>query len=89
MSAILFTPSGAVHNVVAYGATGGVDDTAAFQAAIDAASKTMGSVFIPRGTWNVATLRYKSNMRIYGQDHNSIVKLIAATNTNVFRPDRG
>lgn len=87
MSAKLFTASGAVHNIVSYGATGGANDTVAFQNAIDAAARTQGSVFIPRGTWNVATLRYKSNMRIYGVDHTSIVKLIAATNTNVFLPD--
>jgi len=87
--ATLYTATGTIRNVITYGAVGdGVtDDTAAFQAAINAADGLSGQVYIPAGTYIVTTLLYKSSMRIYGDGLTSIVKLKAATNTNVFRPD--
>jgi hypothetical protein len=46
-------------NVIQFGAkgNGNTDDTAAIQAAIDAAGKVQGCVYFPNGVYNCANLR--------------------------------
>jgi hypothetical protein len=68
--AVMHDPSSGVHNVEFYGAlgTGLVDDTAAIQAAIDAAYATTGKVHIPTGKYLItATLNvHHGGIEIYG-----------------------
>jgi hypothetical protein len=61
--------NGPTYNVTNYGAVGdGVtDDTAAFQAAINAAQGTPGStIYVPAGTYVLSTLNPTQNMQIEG-----------------------
>ena len=51
---------------------GTTDDTAAIQAAINASF----SVYVPTGTYMCANILMRSNLHIYGQSHNSILKLL-------------
>jgi hypothetical protein len=60
---------GAPFNVLDFGAvtTTGVDNTAAFQAALDAAQAVAGAVYVPAGTYRInSQLLIGSNTRMYG-----------------------
>ena len=65
----------------AYGAVGdnSTSNTTAIQAALDAVPSTGGSVFIPPGTYRTATLRMKSNTRLYGAGPSSILKFTSVS----------
>lgn len=64
-------------NVFAYGATGNGrdDDSAAFQAAINAAIATTGEVFVPAGEYvldSTVTIPFVGGVKIYGVSNNSL-----------------
>lgn len=71
---------GAVANVLDFGAKGDgtTDDTAAIQAAINAA----GCVFLPEGTYKIsAALQLKSKTKLMGAGWTSVIKVDAAAAT--------
>lgn len=72
-------------NVTDYGATGDgdTDDSAAVQAAIDAAELVGGTVYFPRGTYILDPVYIGSdNVRLLGEGRLSILKRKPATVTN-------
>ena len=72
-------------NATDYGATGdgATDDTAAVQAAIDAAEPVGGTVYFPRGTYILDPVYIESdNVRLLGEGRLSILKRKPATVTN-------
>jgi hypothetical protein len=77
--------TGMIFNVMAYGAIGDgkANDTAAVQAAVDAAGKVHGTVFIPPGRYLFTALVIKdqTNHAILGAGANSI--LVTASNLGV------
>jgi len=87
-----YTPqgSGAVHRTVQdklresvsvkdFGAVGdGVaDDSAAFQASLNAAASSGGAVFVPAGTYQVQGLTIASNVRLVGEGITSIIRAVS------------
>lgn len=66
---------GATHNILDYGAVGDgtTDDTAAIQAALDAAGAAGGGeVYVPAGSYVVSTLTMKyNNVRLFGGGNSS------------------
>ena len=74
----------------AYGATGDgtTNDTAAIQAAIDAAELVAGTVFFPVGTYSVGALTLNSDgVNLVGASWGSIIKLRASTNNHLITVD--
>lgn len=56
---------------------GVTDDTAAIQAAINASE----SVYFPAGTYMCANILMKSNLRLYGESHAAVLKLLPNATT--------
>ncbi|EKT83029.1 pectin lyase domain tail protein [Rhodococcus phage Mbo4] len=83
-------------NVQDYGATGDgtTDDTAAFQAAINAASAAVssgefagagrGAVYIPRGSYCIGNLQLKANVTIRGSHFRAVTIIPTATSGFTF-----
>jgi len=65
---LLFPPG----HIFRYGAVDGANSITAVQNAINSNSH----VFIPNGTFIVANILYKSNLRITGESHSAILKLV-------------
>jgi len=65
---LLFPPG----HIFRYGAVDGANSITAVQNAINANTE----VFIPNGTFIVANILYKSNVRIIGESHSAILKLV-------------
>lgn len=68
-----------------YGAQGdgSTDDTAAIQAALDAAVSLKYSVYVPPGTYIVTTVDVPDGIRLFGNRDGSIIKRKAATNASI------
>lgn len=68
-----------VFNILGFGAKGDglTDDTAAIQAAVDAASEAGGGVvYVPSGVFRCCNVMLKSNVHITGAGFSSVLKLI-------------
>lgn len=79
-----------IYSVLSTGAVGdGVtDDTAAIQAAIDAAAITGGSVFFPPGTYMSRTITLRDHVRLSGAGMTATrIKLIDGTNADLIKTE--
>lgn len=65
--------NGDVLNVLDYGAVDGADSTAAFVAAITAASASKKTIFVPAGTYSCGQIDLLSNITIFGEP-GSVIK---------------
>jgi hypothetical protein len=75
------------YDVRDYGATGGSDDTTAFQAAINAANTAGGGlVYVPSGIYTCAQLTMYSNVKLIGAGAGATtIKLKDGTNADLIR----
>jgi hypothetical protein len=65
--------NGAVLNVLDYGAVSGANSTAAFDAAVIAASASKKAIFVPAGTYSCGELDLLSDVTIFGEP-GSVIK---------------
>lgn len=73
-------------NIVDYGANGGNDDSAAFVAAVKAASSLGGTVYVPPGVWRAQNIPVVSNVSFRGAGWNmTTVKLIDGATLPLFK----
>lgn len=71
-----------------YGATGGSDDTLAFENAVDDASVKGGVVYVPPGLWRAQGLPALSNVRYVGAGWNATtIKLVDGATEPLFNYD--